>query len=993
MQRRSCFAILLFVLLFVQAVPIASAQTPPGDGRPDQAVLRFGGEVGLAAIGDYLSPPTQAARPFDFMLLRREASVPDGATMTLTLRVSTDGKQWSDWRVVPESDDLWMPSDGPDVWWSEIMSVGAAMRFWQVQVRTTPAHDGSLPELRRIDVNTVDTSSFAPRQAPQATTTQVSPSAVGKPAVVSRTAWGSPDGQGSRASVARYNVTHLVVHHTADSNERPAGGWAARVRAIWSFHTITRGWGDIGYNYLIDPDGVIYEGRAGGDDAVGFHDTANYGSMGVSLIGTYASVAPSAAAQNALVNILAWKASQKGIDPLGNSYYYGCARSSYCKPFNAGGFVPNIAGHRQVTPGHTTCPGDAIMALLPSIRSRVAERMGGALPGDNGDLLIDNLEHAQSSSAPGFFKSNANWHEQSCGYGGHTYYTYATDGNPASSNWATWRPNIPTTGTYRVYAYIPQGCGIKPTSPYASSKASYTINHASGSSTVVVDHDIATPWVDLGLYTFNKGTNGFVRLSDLTGEPFSQQKVIFFDAVKLVPETASEKIELRNVTFDRTTLVSGELLKVTFRVRNTGSTTIYTQGPQASRTADGSAFNDGQGGRPDDAYVYDQGECFGGNTQGDYPSFPKEGNRFRVVLGPTNTSAIVGCAVDFGKYPWRWGLNGDLAPGAERDIIAYVRFREPGTYTLRANVLQEYVRYFYDETNGFKQATITVTKEQFKPELSTYDAQTNNLARVYRMGNVPDNFLARTHNPSSITRGEEVGTFVWNGGFFNWENGGPLPGLEDNFIIEQVRSFEAPVTGEYIFGINSDDGAWLWVDGQLVVDNSGLHGVIDPNEATDTDYMVGAVTGKITLSAGFHTLAFKYFERTGWAAAGYGVQMPGETSLRMLTDRLGGGAPQLGSTFISHPRLLIAADDTGGSGVDYIRFSWNGTDWLTNQPCMGRDCALLNLGALQNGSYTVYYEAVDKAGNVGTRQRLSFQVDTSLVSRQTFLPLLGRSPN
>jgi hypothetical protein len=66
--------------------------------------------------------------------------------------------------------------------------------------------------------------------------------------VVSRTGWGSPDGQGSRAQPSYYPVNHLVVHHTADSSTLLPGepNWAARVRAEWSFHSITRGWGDVG---------------------------------------------------------------------------------------------------------------------------------------------------------------------------------------------------------------------------------------------------------------------------------------------------------------------------------------------------------------------------------------------------------------------------------------------------------------------------------------------------------------------------------------------------------------------------------------------------------------------------------------------------------------------------------------------------------------------------------------------------------------------------
>src|SRR3712207_4826335 len=98
---------------------------------------------------------------------------------------------------------------------------------------------------------------------------------------MSRTAWGNPQGEEAPDAPPRFRTaTHLVVHHTAQSNTLTSSepNWAARVRATWSFHTYSRGWGDIGYNWLIDPNGVIYAGRAGSNDptrdAVGFHDTA-----------------------------------------------------------------------------------------------------------------------------------------------------------------------------------------------------------------------------------------------------------------------------------------------------------------------------------------------------------------------------------------------------------------------------------------------------------------------------------------------------------------------------------------------------------------------------------------------------------------------------------------------------------------------------------------------------------------------------------------------
>ncbi|HEU5086342.1 MAG TPA: N-acetylmuramoyl-L-alanine amidase, partial [Roseiflexaceae bacterium] len=341
MRRPIVVALLSAALLAVVAVPtFRLAAQSGGEYIPDRQVLFPASQRSALSVNEYLSPAVATPRSFSHLLVRHDASIPQGATLTLYVRASIDGASWTDWAALEENEDLWSEADGADVHWSQIIDVGALAAYWQLRAAWTAGDDGTAPELRQIDVNTVNTL-VGPDPVAEPVPDTKSRSAelagaVPKPGVISRSAWGSPDGQGSRAAPEYRAVTHMVVHHTADSNTLTSNepNWAARVRAIWSYHAITRGWGDIGYNYLIDPNGVIYEGRAGGDNTVAFHDTANYGSMGVALLGTYSSVTPSETAQNALVAVLAWKASQRGIDPQGSSSYYGCLRSSYCQPYH-----------------------------------------------------------------------------------------------------------------------------------------------------------------------------------------------------------------------------------------------------------------------------------------------------------------------------------------------------------------------------------------------------------------------------------------------------------------------------------------------------------------------------------------------------------------------------------------------------------------------------------------------------------------------------------
>jgi hypothetical protein len=180
-----------------------------------------------------------------------------------------------------------------------------------------------------------------------------------KPPIVTRTEWDCPDGQITTHGALSYTtVTHLIIHHTVDDNDSP--DWAAVVRSIWNFHVFERGYADLAYNYLIDPHGMIYEGRSGGDNVQGAHFSGvNLGTMGVALLGEFMTVAPTAPALTSLEKILAWKCDQRNIDPTGASLHP--ASQLYLK---------TISGHRD-GPGVTECPGDALYPLLPAIRDEV----------------------------------------------------------------------------------------------------------------------------------------------------------------------------------------------------------------------------------------------------------------------------------------------------------------------------------------------------------------------------------------------------------------------------------------------------------------------------------------------------------------------------------------------------------------------------------------------------------------------------------------------
>ncbi|MBO0860074.1 MAG: N-acetylmuramoyl-L-alanine amidase [Chloracidobacterium sp.] len=182
-----------------------------------------------------------------------------------------------------------------------------------------------------------------------------------KPPIVTRNEWECPDGEITNHGWLKHTtVTHLIVHHTAMGVEAPGSDWSEIVRIIWKFHVFERGWADIGYNYLIAPDGEIYEGRAGGDNVIGAHFSGvNDGTMAVALLGDFSNEAPRAEALNSLLEILAWKCDQRDLDPEGRSLH------------NASQSILNtISGHRD-GPKATECPGEALYLMLPLIRAEV----------------------------------------------------------------------------------------------------------------------------------------------------------------------------------------------------------------------------------------------------------------------------------------------------------------------------------------------------------------------------------------------------------------------------------------------------------------------------------------------------------------------------------------------------------------------------------------------------------------------------------------------
>ncbi|MGA4846912.1 peptidoglycan recognition protein family protein [Streptomyces sp. G5(2025)] len=198
-----------------------------------------------------------------------------------------------------------------------------------------------------------------------------------RPRIVPREAWlapGTPE-----PPPARYadRVEALFVHHTDSPNRYSCADAPRIIRSLHAGQAGSRKWDDIGYNFLVDRCGTLYEGRAGGAErpVVGAHTQGfNQRSAGVAAIGTFTAGTPVPRAMaDAIAALAAWKLGLAGIDPRGAALLVSSHNMSRF-PVGTDAVLPTVAGHTDGYPTH--CPGAALTARLPAIRDAAARLQG-----------------------------------------------------------------------------------------------------------------------------------------------------------------------------------------------------------------------------------------------------------------------------------------------------------------------------------------------------------------------------------------------------------------------------------------------------------------------------------------------------------------------------------------------------------------------------------------------------------------------------------------
>jgi len=356
------------VALTVPHVPLESPAATPK--QPSRAEASYQ-EIPLRqeqGPGTFAAAEATQTKPFELVGITWPESTQQ---VTAKVRVQRDGV-WSEWQSLPVEDE-----HGPDPSTPEGKRSGTDP-LWVgesegVQASVTTADGTTVSDAKVALINpgvlTTDAED-APAESPQTMASGETPYPM--PAMVSRRAWGADErlrSYNQDCSVPKYTSTvqAAFVHHTADRNTYTRAQVPAMVRATYTYHVKSRGWCDIGYNFLVDRFGRVFEGRFGGAQlpVLGAHTGGfNSNSFGISLIGNFQSAAPPPAMLETTARVIAWKFDANYRSPvttivMNNKRLY------------------TISGHRDTKA--TECPGNQLYNKLGWLRQRVMVLIGGSV--------------------------------------------------------------------------------------------------------------------------------------------------------------------------------------------------------------------------------------------------------------------------------------------------------------------------------------------------------------------------------------------------------------------------------------------------------------------------------------------------------------------------------------------------------------------------------------------------------------------------------------
>jgi hypothetical protein len=373
-----------------------------------------------------------------------------------TVRLRTrNAAGWSGWREVEQA------ADGPDATSREYrpgraysdgqwLDAGTA----EIQVRVDPPAAGAgtgagansgadatagagaqaLPadgvEAHLISPDLAPTPGTEPARAGVATAATV------QPRIISRAGWGADER--IRRNTPEYSdtVKAAFVHHTVQSNSYSPSESAALIRADYLYHVRSRGWNDIGYNFLVDRYGRVFEGRYGGITraVLGAHAGGfNTDTTGVALLGTFTTARPTAPMLAGLERLLAWKLDLTHVDPTALTVLTSAGGANVRYPAGRRVVVRTILGHGSTS--YTTCPGSPTLRLLSSIRSAVARIGRPKIYGGSATTSRVRPEQGGYAGVHARFSPAARWRVTVTGSNGATVRSFTGTGTEAKVRW------------------------------------------------------------------------------------------------------------------------------------------------------------------------------------------------------------------------------------------------------------------------------------------------------------------------------------------------------------------------------------------------------------------------------------------------------------------------------------------------------------------------------------------------------------------------------
>jgi hypothetical protein len=284
------------------------------------------------------------------------------AATAARLRHSADTAGWSSWQELPAM-DLHQPEAG--IYRSELVFIEPSNRYVQLELSMGTIGEAGIQQC----IQHLSIRFSSPLQKKKPVPDHAAPSALkndNRPHYINRAGWGCPQAENT-AERELTELTHIVLHHSAGASN--AKDYPAVVLSYWDYHVNANGWDDIGYNWLIDPSGIIYKGRAWYNDTIenvkGAHNSGkNSGTSGICFIGSYTGgLFPPKPQWESAFSIAAFICGKFGLDPRGYASHQAIGRDNNV-----------ITGHRH-SGGGTLCPAN-IADYYETFRDETALRMG-----------------------------------------------------------------------------------------------------------------------------------------------------------------------------------------------------------------------------------------------------------------------------------------------------------------------------------------------------------------------------------------------------------------------------------------------------------------------------------------------------------------------------------------------------------------------------------------------------------------------------------------